>query len=142
MADIKDVAEYVALAKQKADLDAELKSVKAKMKKLELGLIDFFTENGMQSSNVDGRTCYLHRQVWASLKDKDAGAEVFKRCGLGDMVKESINGQTLSAWVREQLDDVDVPADSAVDLASLLDQPQEIKDVLKVSEVVSLRVVK
>jgi len=142
MSNIKDVAEYVALAKQKAELDAEIKRVKASMAKMTDALIAYYVENNVQSQNVDGRTVYLHRQVWASLKDAQEGVAAFKAAGLGDMVKESVNGQTLSAWVREQLDGKDMPADSAADLADLLDQPQGIKDQLKVSEVVSLRVVK
>lgn len=142
MSDIKTVAEYVALAKRKADLDAEIKSVEAQMKKLHDALVTYYIENNVQRLNVDGRTVYLHKQVWASLKDAAAGVQAFKAAGLGDMCKESINGQTLSAWVREQLDGKDIPADSAVNLADLLDQPQEVKDALKISEVVSLRVVK
>ncbi|MFH1184489.1 MAG: hypothetical protein V1755_05560 [Chloroflexota bacterium] len=140
--DIKTVAEYVALAKRKAKLDAEVESVDAQMKKLHDSLVTYYIENGVQRLNVDGRTVYLHKQTWASLKDTVAGVAAFKSAGLGDMCKESINGQTLSAWVREQLDGKDIPADSAVNLADLLDQPQEVKDQLKISEVVSLRVVK
>lgn len=142
MSDIKTVAEYVRLAKRKAELDAELKGVKSQMKGLEDSLITYYTENNVQSLNVDGRTCYLHRQTWASLKDVQAGVAALKQAGLGDMVKESCHAGTLSAWVREQLEDKDIPADTAVNLADLLDQPDDVKDQLKISEVVSLRVVK
>jgi len=140
--EIKQVGEFVALAKRKAELDAELKSVKAKMDKLEAGLIGYYVENNIQNLNIDGRTVYLHRQVWASLKDAASGVAALKAAGLGDLVKETCNGQTLSAWVREQLESKVMPLDSAANLADLLDQPQEVKDQLKVSETVGLRVTK
>lgn len=131
--------EFQALTERKAAIDAELKGIKARLADLEPRLLEFMTEMGMQSIKAGGRTFYIHRQLWAGkLADADPHqfAEIMRALGLGDMVKESVNAQTLSSWVREQAAELDGAATPEEIVAAL---PEELRGIVKISEVYSVR---
>lgn len=67
-------------------------------------------KEGRFSMTVGGRTVYLAHETWASVPKelRKAAAARFGRAGLSDLVdRTNINGQTLSAWVRERPVDKD-----------------------------------
>lgn len=105
------VHRYVELVKRKREIEAELRAVKTELGegdggpgRVEKAALDWMVENGMQSVRVDGMTLYVNRQLWAGPTDGDyhAACEALKSAGLGDLVQERFNVQTLSSWVRER----------------------------------------
>jgi hypothetical protein len=141
-ASITTAGAFVKLALKREKLEADLKEVKAKMKDMEESLIDYFQSHGLSNMKQGDRTVYTHRQVFASMPDKATGTALLKEHGHGDLVKEDVNGQRLSAWVREllaQAPDDDFDIDSGT-LADRLPLPEELRQQIKVSEKWTLRV--
>ena len=62
-----------------------------------------FAQYGIQNiKTAAGQTVYLNREIFAKLVgDHKKALTAFRRAGLGDFVKESVNAQTLRAYVRE-----------------------------------------
>lgn len=64
-----------------------------------------FVDNGLSSIkvSVDGANCtlYLRRDVYAKVESNDLLIPALKASGLGSLVKETVNANTLSAKVRE-----------------------------------------
>jgi len=127
---------YIKLNEKKLSLKDKLDAVMKDIAKLEAALLEEFAAEGMAKATVDGVTLWIDRKVWASAGgDMDGAVAALKKAGEGDMVKESINRQTLSAWVREQA-------------PSKLSSPEEIqaalpgglKDAIKVTETNNVRV--
>jgi hypothetical protein len=81
----------------------------------------------MQSFNRSGFTFYLNTRTFATAKaeGKIELYEWFKENGHEAMVQETVNAQTLAAWVREQLDEAD-------------ELPEEIQPLLNVYEKTSV----
>ena len=137
------VKQYVTLHARKTKLEAELASVKEKMNELEPFVLEQFEKAGIQNMKVGDWKPYVHTQIWASIdKSRPDVMEILKANGLADLVSETVNSQSLSAYVREQVrlyEDAD-----SKNLEEILRQalPDELLDVLKVSEKTSLRVVK
>lgn len=98
---------FVYFTGRKRELEAELRQVQDRLNELEPGLVDMFSEEGIQRTTVDGYTAYLQEEVWASPLNGDIAAlcAALKEAGFGDMVAETVNRQTLSAWVREHRKD-------------------------------------
>ncbi len=141
-ANITTARAFVKLAIKKAKLESDLKKVKKEMADKEADLIDYFERNGISNLKAGDRTVYTHRQLWASLKDREEGVAMLKKHGYGDLVSENANSQSLSAWVRELAADVEKDVLSSDDLAEHLELPEELRSLLKISEKVSLRVKK
>lgn len=123
------LAEYVELSKTKRSLEAELKDAKRRLGELEPKLLDQFAASAMQRCHVAGLTVYVHRQLWAGAKDGDNEALIagLDAAGLGDdLVKRTVNKQTLSAWARE------IENEGG-------EFPEEVKEVMTLDEVYSLR---
>lgn len=86
---------------EKKRLDARIKEIRAERAVLEETLMNEFAENGINQMKVDGKTVYLTRELWASPKDKDQSFNYLKLIGLGDYVAETVNSNSISAFVRE-----------------------------------------
>jgi hypothetical protein len=98
------VRKFIELDEQKRTHEGALEKVKKQLALLETELMARFEHSGMQRLNVDGVTVYLHRQIWAKAANGDhvTATHALKEVGLGHMVEERFNAQTLSAWVRER----------------------------------------
>ena len=121
---MEKVHEFIGLIERKRGLEAALKDVENEIRSVEPIALEYMAGEGIQNCNVDGYTVYLQTQVWASLQDdRIAAIAALKDAGLEDMVQETVNSQTLSAWVREQEDGV----------------PESLKPHLRVNEVTKLR---
>ena len=94
---------FIEATKLKKDLDARLKDATADLKGYEEELLQHFEGLGVESLSAGDTTVYLHRQLWARAKDgnKEAVIHALKGTELEDMVQETFNTNTLSAWVRE-----------------------------------------
>jgi hypothetical protein len=88
----------------------------------------------VQRTTIDGQTVWLDRKLWASA----AGPELtnaLKAAGFAAMVKETVNGQTLSAWVREFDPEAQLGPEEVI--AKL---PSVVQPYVKVAEVYKLQV--
>lgn len=104
------VREAIALTKRIEALKLELTPLEDKLKALQPQLIAEFERTGDQRRTVDGKTAYLHRQLWvyaAEGVEKQAVMQALKAAGLNDYVNETFNVQSVSAFARELEKDVD-----------------------------------
>ncbi len=102
---VSELKEFVALEEEKADLKARLKAIETRLVELDELITRQFLDDGIQSTRIDGRTVYLHRDIYASPKDgdKQAVAAALKACNLGQYVREDYNANSLKAYVREMV---------------------------------------
>lgn len=119
---------FAELTRRKRDLEADLNRVKKELQPVHDELLAAIEAGQFpRSSKVGGFTVYLKHDVWASVVE--GGIDALKQHDeLADYVKEAVNGQSLSAWVRDQMRNQEV--EDAVDL--VLDEP--IKQALKISD--------
>jgi hypothetical protein len=149
MADIRTVGKYIKLWTKKKKIEKDLEKTKKDINDLEPDIVDYFTRHGIQAQNADGHCAYLYSQVWASLKDREAGVKVLESSGFGWLAEKKVNSQRLSGWVRELLKEVetdkmysrDETVDSS-DLLSSLPLPDEVKEAINLTEKISVRVKK
>jgi hypothetical protein len=109
---IAKVRRYKELRGLQQQGEAEAKAFKEEADKLEAELIDAFAEAGVQNINVDGKTVYLHRSVYARRCEGVTADDVkaaLRAAGAGELVTETVNANTLSAYVREFTEDDDAP---------------------------------
>lgn len=132
----EEIVRFVDLVETKKLLEAQVKDIDKELKPLEESLLEHFIEMGQQSTKVNGRTVYLHRQWWTGpIKDAngdsdyDTSTRALIAAGLGRMVQTRFNSQTVSAWVRElPTDELGVPI-----------LPPEVEGKLLVQKTVALR---
>ena len=106
---------YADLAIEKRDLDARRRGIVADMDELRPALLEQFASHGIQSLRIaEVGTTYLHETGWvrvkregekATMEETDRALEALRVAGLGDLIAEKWNVQTLSAIWREWLRD-------------------------------------
>jgi len=96
--------EYLRLRDEVEATDERLSALKERRDRVEEELLKAYERNGTSSVRCDGRTVYLHRQLWARPKDGDHAlvCDLLRAHDLGDLVRTSVNAQTLSSLVRER----------------------------------------
>lgn len=101
---MEKVSRLIALRRERAQLEAAL-SVNAKeADALSEELADDFAEDGVRHVASAGGTVYLAEEVRASLLPSDSIQDLraaFDSAGAGWLVRESVNSNSLAAWVRE-----------------------------------------
>jgi len=97
------VAEYADKMAERRKLDAEVNALKTELAILEERLVEEFGQAGIQNiKTAAGQTIYLNREVFAKLVgDQKKAYTALRRAGLGDFIKDTVNAQTLRAWVKE-----------------------------------------
>jgi hypothetical protein len=97
------IEQFIELETERRELEARLKEVKEEIAPLHEQVLTYFEQTGTSKIKRSGLTLYVHRQLWASPIDGDyeRGCAALKAAGLEDMVKESFNIHTLSAYIRE-----------------------------------------
>ena len=95
-----------SLKKQKKDLEDSVKAIGSEIEELDRQLSDAMTEAELDRFSRNGSTFYLHSRLYASPSTgrKDAMMQALKQNGYGSLVVESINSNTLSSFVREQME--------------------------------------
>ncbi len=92
--------EFVSLETQKRRLEAELKLIKQQIDALKELLIPQFLEDGFQSTEIDGRTVYIHAEVRpAMVNGRDEVVSALRVEGLDQYI--GVNHQSFGAFVRE-----------------------------------------
>ena len=97
------VGEYARLTEERRKLEAEVKRLATDLAGREEMLVEEFAKAGIQNiKTAAGQTVYLNREIFAKLVgDHVEALDAFRTAGLGDFVKETVNAQTLRAYVRE-----------------------------------------
>ena len=105
--------EYLACANQKKDLEGQINTLKARMGFLEPQLTDYFALQGLQNLRLDGGQLVLTKDVVSNFiadDDHEEAFAAFREAGLGYLVKEGINAQSLKGYVREvEKNDEEIP---------------------------------
>ncbi|MBS4024144.1 MAG: hypothetical protein KGZ96_00550 [Clostridia bacterium] len=97
------------LKDRKKDLDGEVKVNNSELEKVSEDLSQAMLEEEMANFVRSGQMFYLTTKIFASA-DKTRKQELFswlKANDFGDMVQETVNANTLAAFVREILDEQD-----------------------------------
>lgn len=91
--------------------EADIETLKAEKTALETILLDDWAEAGIPKAFVDEWQLYLHHTVVATTpQGTDAAVALLKASEeYRGMVRETVNSQTLSALVREKLNDGGLP---------------------------------
>ena len=100
------------LKEVKEMMERDLKDVKATIEQVESELVEVMVNEEISSFKRNDKTFYLVTKKHASIRadQKDEAIEWFKESPeYCDLVKETINAQTLAAWVRERDEDGGVP---------------------------------
>lgn len=94
-----------ALKDEKKDLDAKVKDLTAEIEKLDLELSDAMAEAELERFSRNGSTFYLNTRLFASpaAGRKDELITALKTAGYGSIVTETVNANTLSSFVKEQM---------------------------------------
>lgn len=123
------LSEFIALRKEKDDLESDLKRISSRMSELEPMIVEGFGERGMQNVNKDGITLYLAIDRFVNKKtgvETEEICEALREAGLGDMVSDSYSSASLKARVLEwKANDVAIP--------------ERLADCITVGEVYRLR---
>lgn len=112
---IFELADQLKAAKeQKKELDAQVKEVGAEIDRLDLALSDAMAEAECERFSRNGSTFYLNTRLYASpvAGRKEELFAALKENGYGSIVTETVNANTLSSFVKEQMaeNDEEVPA--------------------------------
>lgn len=97
--------ELKELKRRKSEIDAQLKEVNALIAQTEEELSEMMVDTETQSFNRSGTLFYLNTKTYASAKAdrKDELFETLKNKGFGSLVVETVNANSLAAFVREQI---------------------------------------
>ncbi|ABW18836.1 gp33 family protein [Alkaliphilus oremlandii] len=91
----------------KKQLDEERKTVNSQIEALKNDLSQLMIEEEMQSFNRAGMMFYLNTKFYASAipNRKENLFKALKEEGYGDLVYETVNANSLAAFVREQIEE-------------------------------------
>ena len=106
--------ELKAYKEKKKELEAEVKAITAEIERLDLELSDAMAEAEVERFSRNGSTFYLSSRLYASpvAGKKEELFAALKENGYGSIVTETVNANTLSSFVKEQMaeNDEEVPA--------------------------------
>lgn len=123
--------EYADLRTEIKELEAKVKELRKTAENIEGQLLNDFANEGVQRMTVDGKTLYLRREVWArrhtDVDSTDMAQALMGSERFADLVSPSVNMQSLSARVREYVQEEE-------------DLPPEVERVVRVDEVFRLGV--
>jgi len=104
--EIFEMADKLKAAKdRKKELDAEVKDVTAEIESLDLALSEAMAEAELDRFSRNGSTFYLNSRLFASpaAGRKEELMQALKDQGFGSIVVETVNANTLSSFVKEQM---------------------------------------
>lgn len=105
----KDMFKLADLLKELKDekkrMDTELKDVNASIEETENKLSEMMIDTETQSFNRSGTLFYLNTRLYASApaEKKQDLFETLKKYGFGSLVVETVNANSLAAFVKEQI---------------------------------------
>lgn len=107
MLELSDI--YRQLRDSKKQVEETLKGINAQLAEVEKQLAEAMVSDEVQNFSRDGILFYLSTRTYASAvaQRSDELHAWLKQNGYEGLVKENVNANTLSAFVREQLEEVD-----------------------------------
>lgn len=101
---MEEVKRLLALDEEIDEAEGKLAALKKDRAAVAERVQETFVEEGVQNLSTGGKCVYLARSLWTNVipEKKEEARGVLQALGLGAFVKESINGQQLSAWCREK----------------------------------------
>jgi hypothetical protein len=105
-------SKLITYAKQLADLLNEkdrlkqaLKDHQEKLDKFQVKFVALMTAEKVNNFNVDGiGTCYVNDGIFVKTVDQEALFKFLRKNKAGGLIKETVNGKTLAAYVKELSD--------------------------------------
>ncbi len=96
-----------SLKEEKKAMEEAVAAKTQEIETTEQALVQMMIEQELQNFNRKGSVFYLNTRTYASAKaeTKEEFYQELKKNGHGDMVVETVNYQTLSAFVRDLLDE-------------------------------------
>lgn len=98
---MEKIKQLIEIKKQLDELDAQTKKLKAEFEALGPEVIQYLEQEGLDRVTMDGRTVFVRRQLWASVKKDPFALDILRDNGLGDFIEEKVNSQRISSYVRE-----------------------------------------
>jgi len=98
----EDLRRLLALRQDKERHEDVLKGINAEIEIMTSRILDRWTDDGVDSVKMDGKTIYVRRSIYAKVLDREHVAEAMREAGLDSMLTPNTN--TLSAWLRERED--------------------------------------
>lgn len=96
--------DFVALTKESRTLASRQKEVKEQQEKLEVVLLELFSQRAIQHLQAGGLTLYIRWDLYAVPDgNQEKACEALVQAGLGDLVKRTFSVSQLSAMVMEWL---------------------------------------
>lgn len=117
--DTQPYRDFVALSKEKSARKADLEALQEKINALEQKLIGQMEQTGVQRIHVDGMTVFLKLTLRARATNI---ATLAANPATKFMVKKTVHGETISAWVRERREEGDLILDELQDAISVYEQ--------------------
>ena len=99
---------YIELNREYRDLKAREKANLAERQAIEPIIATRFSALQIQQQKtMNGETIYLQKEIWTSLVRDESGSleeahQALQEHGLGYLVQDKVDSQSLSAWVRQQ----------------------------------------
>lgn len=108
----------------KDTLNANLKECNRRIEEAEAALAELMVSEEVQNFTRDGYTFYLLNRVFASaVKDrKEELYEWLKTNNFGGLVKETVNANSLRAFIKEQMEDTDELPEGLKDLVNVYEK--------------------
>ena len=123
--DIFSLADRLKDLKQhKKELESEIKALNAQIDETETQLVELMIEEEMQNFTRNGQMFYLNTKVYASAV-AERKAELYKwlkENGYGDLVYETVNANSLAAFVREQLEEADELPEGLAEMVNVFEK--------------------
>lgn len=95
------------LREQKKEIDERRKEINAEIEVVETEMVELMMEQEVGKFERAGNTFYINTRLFASpIADKKQ--ELFKTLkneGYGDLVQETVNSNSLAAFIREQMEE-------------------------------------
>lgn len=107
MPDIFELADKLKkLKEQKKEHDDAAKEIEAQIKAVDQQMVQIMVDKEMQNFNRAGTLFYLNTKTYASPvpEKKPELFTTLKDEGFGDLVKETVDSRSLSAFVNEQIE--------------------------------------
>jgi len=111
---IENIKKFTQLTEEKKALKQKLRDIQVELDALENQIEEHFVESGVSSMKVGGRTVYLRKQLFVSPNAmegespedaKRRACRALQTSGLGWLVSEGYNSNTLRAVIREMQED-------------------------------------
>lgn len=101
MFDDGSIKRRAELENRKREMKEALDRINDEIRALDTEIVVSMIDSDLSSIKGNDYTFYLKNTIWASAADVDGLSPILESVGRGDLVKQTINGQALSAFVRE-----------------------------------------